>query len=90
MFGTYNEKLAGAFFGTGAKAEALSVAMMESWIAFARNGDPSNATTGPWPRYDASSRKTMIFGDGNPHIAEAPNEVRRKAWTQMPETVIGP
>jgi para-nitrobenzyl esterase len=90
MFGTYNEKLAGAFFGTGAKADALAVAMMESWIAFAKNGDPSNATTGPWPRYDAQSRETMIFGDGAPHVADAPNETRREAWAEIPEASIGP
>jgi para-nitrobenzyl esterase len=90
MFGTYNEKLAGAFFGTGAKADALAVAMMESWIAFAKSGDPSNAVTGPWPRYDTASRKTMIFGDGAPHVADAPNEARRKAWSEIPETAIGP
>ena len=90
MFGTYNEKLAGAFFGTGAKADALAVAMMESWIAFAKNGDPSNATTGPCPRYDAQSRETMIFGDGAPHVADAPNETRREAWAEIPEASIGP
>jgi para-nitrobenzyl esterase len=90
VFGTYNEKLAGAFFGTGAKADALAIAMMESWIAFAKNGDPSNAVTGPWPRYEAGSRSTMIFGDGEPHVVGAPNEQRRKAWAEIPETAIGP
>lgn len=90
VFGTYNEKLAAAFFGAGQKADALSAAMMESWIAFARTGDPSNAATGPWPRYDAQARKTMIFGDGDPHVAGAPNEARRQAWAQIPESAIGP
>jgi len=90
VFGTYNEKLAGAFFGTGAKADALAIAMMESWIAFAKNGDPSNAITGPWPRYEAASRKTMIFGDGDPRVVDAPNERRREAWAEIPETAIGP
>ncbi len=90
VFGTYNEKMAGAFFGSGAKADALSSAMMESWIAFARSGDPSNALTGAWPHYDAAERATMILGDGDPHVTNAPNDARRKAWDVVPEEKIGP
>jgi para-nitrobenzyl esterase len=84
VFGTYNEKRAGLFFGTGAKADALSSAMMDSWIAFARGGDPG------WPRYDTANRATMIFGDGEPHIVNAPDDVRRAAWDSIPENMIGP
>ena len=90
VFGTYNEKMAGAFFGSGAKADALSSAMMEAWIAFARSGDPSNTLTGAWPRYDAATRATMMLGDGNPHVVNAPNDDRRKAWDAIPEDKIGP
>jgi len=90
VFGTYNEKMAGAFFGTGAKADALSSAMMESWIAFARSGDPSNALTGAWPRYDAAARATMTLGNGDPHVTNAPDDDRRKAWDVIPDGNVGP
>jgi para-nitrobenzyl esterase len=90
VFGTYNEKLAGAFFGTGPVADALSNAMMESWVAFARTGNPATAATGAWPRYDAAARETMIFGDGQPHTMSAPNEARRKAWDRVPDRKLGP
>jgi len=90
VFGTYNEKMAGAFFGSGPKADALSSAMMVSWIAFARTGDPSSVLTGSWPRYDASTRATMILGNGDPHVANAPSDDRRKAWEVIPEGRIGP
>jgi para-nitrobenzyl esterase len=90
VFGTYNEKRAGLFFGSGAKADALSAAMMESWIAFARSGDPSTAAAGTWPRYNTANRATMMFGDGDPHIADAPDDVRRAAWDAIPEDKIGP
>lgn len=86
VFGTYKEKLAGAFFGTGPVADALSNAMMESWVAFARTGNPGGA----WPRYDAAARETMIFGDGPPHTMFAPNDARRKAWDRVPERKLGP
>ena len=86
VFGTYNTKLAGAFFGTGAKADALSAAMMDAWLAFAKAGNPGI----DWPRYDAGARTTMIFGEGEPHVVKAPNEARRKAWDCIPENLIGP
>lgn len=90
VFGTYNVKLAGAFFGSGAAADALSAAMMDSWIAFARGGDPSTALSGPWPRYDAKTRQTMMLGDGDPHVVADPAAPRRRAWDAIPEDRIGP
>jgi len=84
VFGTYNEKRAGLFFGSGPKADALSLAMMDAWIAFARTGDPG------WPRYDAAKRATMIFGDGDPHVVNAPDDARRAVWDGIPENKIGP
>jgi para-nitrobenzyl esterase len=89
VFGTFNTKLAGAFFGTGPTAEALSRAMMESWTNFARTGDPST-TSFDWPRYNAEQRSTTIFGDGPPHVVERPNEARRLAWEHIPERKLGP
>jgi hypothetical protein len=32
----------------------------------------------------------MIFGDGTPHLANAPNEERLRAWDAMPERRVGP
>jgi para-nitrobenzyl esterase len=89
-FGTHNKSLAGTFFGTGAVAEALASDMMAAWVAFARTGDPSTARTGPWPRYEATTRPTMILGDGNPHVVNAPNETRLRAWDAMAERRLGP
>ena len=90
VFGTYRERMAGAFFGSGNEAATLSETMIEAWVGFARNGTPETNATGPWPRYDAVSRETMIFGDGAPHLVSAPNEARRKAWESIPERRLGP
>jgi len=84
VFGTYRERLAGAFFGTGPAADALSEAMIGAWVNFARTGDPG------WRGYDKAERATMIFGDGAPHIADAPNDARRAAWEKLPERRLGP
>ena len=90
VFGTYREKLAAAFFGSGEKADNLSAAMMESWIAFARSGDPSSARSGDWPVYDTATRAVMIYGDDAPHVLNMPDEKRRQAWDAIPESAIGP
>jgi para-nitrobenzyl esterase len=89
-FGTYRAKGAERFFGSGPKADALALEMMDSWIAFAKTGNPSNDTSGAWMRYDEKRRATMIFGDGMPHVTAAPNEERRKAWANVPAGKIGP
>jgi para-nitrobenzyl esterase len=88
MFGTMRVKGAAPFFGSGKAAEDVSNAMMDAWIAFAKTGDPTS--DGSWPRYDAAKRATMIFGDGQPHTASAPNEERRRAWENVPAAKIGP
>jgi para-nitrobenzyl esterase len=88
VFGTYNEKLAAAFFGSGTKADALSNAMVEAWTNFARSGAPASAAQ--WPQYNQDSRDVMLFGAEPPHIESAPNEGRRKVWETIPESSIGP
>jgi carboxylesterase type B len=57
--------------------------MMQSWIAFAHGKEP-------WPRYDAAKRSTMMFGDGDAHVTNAPDDARRAAWDTIPEERIGP
>jgi para-nitrobenzyl esterase len=47
--------------GTGPEAQAIADQMSESWIAFARNGDPSNAKVPAWPAYKADARSMMVF-----------------------------
>ena len=86
MFGTMRLKGAAPFFGAGPEAEAVSDAMMDAWIVFAKSGDPSNDTGGAWSRYDGGK---MIFGDGAPHMAGAPNEARRSAWNAVSAGRIG-
>ncbi|MEJ1967644.1 MAG: carboxylesterase/lipase family protein [Rhizomicrobium sp.] len=88
-FGTMRMKGAAPFFGAGEEAEALSDAMMDAWIAFAKAGNPSNDTSGAWLRYEPKRRATMIFGDGAPKMTSAPNEVRRKAWEAIAADQIG-
>lgn len=47
--------------GTGPEAQAIADQMSESWLAFAKTGDPSNAKVPAWPAYTASQRNMMVF-----------------------------
>ena len=86
VFGTYRERMAGAFFGKGPDADALSNAMIDAWTNFAKTGAPD----ADWPRYNSDTRATMIFGDGAPHADHAPNEARRRAWEPIADRRLGP
>jgi para-nitrobenzyl esterase len=88
VFGTYARDEVKDFFGSGPDADALSFAMMDSWLAFAKNGDPATRTL-DWPRYDTDRRATMIFGDGAPHVESDPHAARRKAWEAVGEDRLG-
>jgi para-nitrobenzyl esterase len=66
------------FTGNSPEIENLANKIQDSCITFARTGDPSCESTGPWPVY-GKSRMTMIF-DINTRIETAPFEAERKAW----------
>ncbi len=47
--------------GTGPEAQAIADQMSESWLAFAKTGDPSNPKVPSWPAYTAAARNMMVF-----------------------------
>ena len=56
-----NVNIARALLGPGEEPQALAAAMADTWIAFARSGDPNNNAIPTWPAYDPRRRATMIF-----------------------------
>jgi para-nitrobenzyl esterase len=45
------------------RAQAMADAVSESYIAFARTGNPNNKHVPTWPTFDLKNRATMIFDD---------------------------
>jgi len=45
------------------RAQAMADAVSETYIAFARTGDPNNAKVPKWPTFNLETRPTMIFDD---------------------------
>ncbi|MDZ4760335.1 MAG: carboxylesterase family protein [Alphaproteobacteria bacterium] len=47
--------------GMGPEAQAIADQMSESWLAFARTGDPNNPRVPTWPAYTPQARSMMVF-----------------------------
>ena len=60
VFGTYRD--AADFAGSGPAADALAETVMDAWLAFARNGDPSSERA-EFPAYDSDTRPQLVFGE---------------------------
>jgi len=88
VFGTNHMPGMAGFAGTGPAAEKLATQMQDAWLAFARSGDPSNASTGEWKPYDEARRSTMVFG-ANTKLENAPRDEERRAWDTVDDKIFG-
>jgi para-nitrobenzyl esterase len=78
IWGTYGIDSMKEYCGQGEKITRLSDVMMETYIAFARNGDPANNALPAWPRYDSQDRATMRLGE-KCFVENAPMDEERRA-----------
>ncbi len=60
----------------------LARRMHESWVAFARTGNPSIDGLPEWPRYTSDRRATMVF-DLDPSLVEDPDGADRDVWAGL-------
>lgn len=67
---------------------ALAQAMAETWIAFARTGDPNNAAIPDWRPYDLTTRPMMLF-DVPPTLAQDPFAGERAFMSRYPTQQMG-
>ncbi|RXD06797.1 carboxylesterase/lipase family protein [Sphingomonas sp. UV9] len=81
VFGTL--AAAGSQTGTAADARAASKAMQDSFVAFATTGDPNRTGAPDWPRYDRTTRSTMIF-DARSRIENDPRRWERELFARVP------
>eukprot|EP01136_Pigoraptor_vietnamica_P028895 Opistho-1_new@86846 len=82
VFGT----LAGSPAGTDARA--VSAAMQDRFVAFARTGTPNAPGLSAWPAYRPRDRATMIF-DRRPHVVRDPRGWQRRLFAPYPYTQPG-
>ncbi len=70
------------FLVINAETKALNEKMMDSWIAFARTGNPNNKAVPKWPSYDVKQRATMVFGT-ECKVENAVFDKERKVWDEL-------
>jgi len=72
--------------------QKLADAMQDSWLAFARTGDPNSendAGAPKWTAYDGSGRSTMIL-NVDPAMQNDPNGQDRALWDGIPFDSVSP
>ena len=82
VFGVLLPKGVGIFPKRTEETEALSQAMMDTWISFARDGNPNHENIPQFPRYDSEKRATIIF-DKEIKIVDDPYGDERAAWDDL-------
>jgi len=79
VFGGLEEPAVRAFVGEGERVEALSEAMQDAWLAFAREGRPALPGLAEWPVYETGRRATMRLACES-RLEHAPLDPERRFW----------
>ncbi len=66
-----------------AETEAMANMMSETWLAFARTGNPNNALVPAWKPYDLQARTVMLL-DTPPSAQQDPHREERLAMEAYP------
>ena len=72
-----NVEIAASMTGGGAGAQALASQVSDTFVAFARTGDPNNAAIPKWPRYDLTRRATLCW-DTQTRVQNDPRSEERR------------
>jgi para-nitrobenzyl esterase len=84
VFGTLN-KSPGKYFTALSNKKSiwgLSKQIQQSWVNFARYGNPNPNGKTTWAKYNTTGRTTMIF-DKVTHLSTDPKSEQRIAWTGL-------
>jgi para-nitrobenzyl esterase len=72
-----------AITGNDDRARKMAAVMSETFIAFAKTGNPNNKTIPSWTPYSMEKRETMVF-DLPPHLENDPRGRERKLFEKVP------
>ena len=82
VFGTLGKDMVQGAVDNSKESMDLSNLMMDTWVNFARTGNPNHKGIPEWKPYDLSNRITMFLSD-KPKILDDPDDVLRKAWDEI-------
>lgn len=57
--------------GIGEEQQRVADVMSETWLAFAKNGDPNNGAIPSWPAYETDTRPVMVFDESPELVPDA-------------------
>jgi para-nitrobenzyl esterase len=72
-----------AVFPATESRQKLADEMSDSWIAFARSGDPNHPGLPAWPSYTLERRATMTFNRGECLVVDDPAPEARELWSRI-------
>ena len=78
-----NVKAATRLTGGGAEAMALADKVSDTWIAFAKTGNPNNPKMPRWAGYNATDRPTMVFNTDSRVVNDPIKEQRLVMWRAL-------
>ena len=67
--------------GVGEAQQHIADLMSESWLAFARTGNPHHSKLPEWPAYDTKTRTVMMFG-ARPAAVADPHGAQRAVFLE--------
>ena len=70
------------FSGSGEEEQKLSEKMTDSWISFARSGNPNHNGIPEWPKYETEKRGTMLLGK-EIKVVNDPYGKERRVWDEI-------
>lgn len=79
VFGCADNGVGQFLTGGGDGARRLSDIVQNSWIAFARSGNPATDRVGHWPAFNKDTRKVMCF-DETTQLQDDPLEQEQELW----------
>jgi para-nitrobenzyl esterase len=78
-----NVKAATRLTGGGPEAIALADKVSDTWIAFARTGNPNQPKMPRWAAYNAAERPTMVFNTESRVVNDPIKEQRLMMWKAL-------
>ncbi len=79
----FNNPDSAPFTGDSKDRYELAAAMSQSWINFARSGNPDVEGLHHWPAYDTANRATMLFNVPC-RVENDPRREERLVWKGKP------
>lgn len=86
VFGAVNSPEVIVFTGRDPRRLDLADRVMDSWVAFARSGNPTPKGGPEWPRYNSTQRPTMELGP-EPRVLNDPLSEQRNIWGATVPTI---